>query len=109
MKYVLIAWKIPASKKEELMVIDKATSEKHFIRIIYDWRIRGIGEDFLNNEDKEKLSRICLALHKEYWQRCEDDIKIKCEGCGKTFENHNEEGQCYGSGTSISMSLKNEN
>jgi hypothetical protein len=55
------------------MELDKGTSEKHFISILYNWLAHG--ED--NKIAQERIARMALDLHKTYWQRCEMDMKEK--------------------------------
>ncbi len=62
--------------------LTKAISEEHFIRVVYDfvWGYRSRFEA-MSNEKKEEAARTALALHKDYWHRCE--ISEKIEGLGK--------------------------
>lgn len=46
-----------------LLVDKKGLSEAAFIRVLYDCLL---SEDD-TMEDKERLARWCLGLHKEYW------------------------------------------
>lgn len=55
--------------------IDKSTSEEHFIRVIYDHLL----ENNMAMEQREQLARFALDLHKQYWEKCEHDLRSKAQ------------------------------
>lgn len=57
-------------------MIDKATSEKHFIRVVYDYLLASCPAWLPPSmENKELAARSALELHKDYWERCCKDDK----------------------------------
>lgn len=58
--------------------MNKAISEKNFIAVIYEHfsvhKLHKLDKDF-RREEEERMARLALSLHKDYWSRCKDGME----------------------------------
>ncbi len=59
---------------EESMKKLYPTSEKHFIKVVYQHFMNLLDNPTM--EDKEKIARVALDLHKQYFHCCMRDIEV---------------------------------